>query len=43
MVFTHPYKEKLLYIKLKLWEDERGDHGHVISFHPEGMHERRIS
>ena len=40
MVFTNPYKKILLYIKLKLWEDEQGDHGQVISFHPEGMHEK---
>ena len=39
MVFHHPWGGKLLYVKLKLWSDQRGDCGLVMSFHEEGMYE----
>ncbi len=40
MIFMHPYGKIRLYVKLKLWADESGDHGSVISVHPEGIHGR---
>jgi hypothetical protein len=39
MVFHHPWGDKVLYIKLKLWSDQRGDCGLVMSFHEEGMYD----
>jgi hypothetical protein len=39
MVFQHPWGDKVLYIKLKLWSDQRGDCGLVMSFHEEGMYD----
>ena len=39
MVFHHPWGGSLLYIKLKLWPDQRGDSGLVVSFHEEGKYD----
>lgn len=39
MVFLHPYECMLLYIKLKIWRDESGDAGIVMSFHEEGTYD----
>jgi hypothetical protein len=39
MLFFYPYDSMTLYIKLKIWQDESGDAGNVLSFHEEGMHE----
>ena len=36
MVFHHPWRSKVLYIKLKLWSDESGDAGLLLSIHEEG-------
>jgi hypothetical protein len=39
MVFHHQWGGKLLYIKLKIWSDQGGDCGLVMSFHEEGTYE----
>jgi hypothetical protein len=39
MVFHHPWGDKVLYVKPKLWSDQRGDCGLVMSFHEEGMYD----
>jgi hypothetical protein len=39
MVFFYPHEGSIVYIKLKIWDDEAGDHATVLSFHEEGMHE----
>ncbi len=36
MVFNHPWRSTALYIKLKLWSDQSGDCGLVMSIHEEG-------
>ncbi len=36
MLFLYPYEERTLYIKLKIWTDQNGDAGLVMSFHEEG-------
>lgn len=44
MTFRYPYtslfppcERVMLYIKLKIWTDSRGEAGIVMSFHPEGI------
>jgi hypothetical protein len=39
MVFFYPYEGLNLYLKLKIWDDEAGDHAAVLSFHEEGKHD----
>lgn len=39
VLFFYPYGEFTLYIKLKIWTDEHGDAGAVLSFHEEGIHD----
>ena len=39
MVFFKNYKDTKLYIKLKIWCDENGDAGVVMSFHKEGQYD----
>ena len=39
MVFFKEYKDTKLYIKLKIWTDENGDAGVVMSFHKEGQYD----
>ena len=39
MVFFKKYKDTTLYIKLKIWHDEKGDAGVVMSFHKEGQYD----
>ena len=39
MVFFREYKNTKLYIKLKIWTDENGDEGVVMSFHKEGQYD----
>lgn len=39
MIFLYPYKKTRIYIKLKIWADENGDSGVVISFHEEGEYD----
>jgi hypothetical protein len=36
MVFHHRWGSKVLYVKLKLWSDETGDAGLLMSMHEEG-------
>lgn len=38
MVFHHPWKGILLYVKLKLDNDGTADIGEIMSTHQEGMH-----
>lgn len=39
MMFLYPYNKTRIYIKLKIWTDENGDSGVVISFHEEGEYD----
>jgi L-cysteine desulfidase len=39
MVFLYPYGKLMLYIKLKIWKDAKGDSCVVMSIHEEGMHD----
>jgi len=36
MVFLSEYETIRIYIKIKIWKDETGDEGVVMSFHKEG-------
>lgn len=39
MMFLYPYNNTRIYIKLKIWKDENGDAGVVMSFHEEGEYD----
>ena len=39
MMFLYPYKKTSIYIKLKIWTDEKGDSGVIMSFHEEGEYD----
>ena len=39
MMFLYKYEDILIYIKLKIWTDAKGNEGVIMSFHKEGTYD----